>query len=114
MFEGDKQIEDFLQSENDFSIPTPGLSHKEYCFGEKQIPKIELPSTADINQFENIFKVELSNNLDQRDLQVLQCKDDTLPRGLAPLEELFDFNDVAKKPKIESAETDVEIGRAHV
>ena len=47
-------------------------------------------------------------NLDQRDLEVLQCKDDTLPRGLTPLEKLFYFNDVAKKPKIESTETNVE------
>ena len=47
-------------------------------------------------------------NLDQKDLEVLQCKDDTLPRGLAPLEELFDFNDVARKPKMESTETNVE------
>ena len=31
-----------------------------------------------------------------------------MPRGLTPLEELFDFNDVAKKPKIESTETNVE------
>jgi len=39
--------------------------------------------------------VEIFDNLDQRELEVLQCKDDTLPRGLTPLEELFDFNDVA-------------------
>lgn len=28
-------------------------------------------------------------------------KDNVLPRGLTPLEDLFDFNDVAKNPKIE-------------
>ena len=28
--------------------------------------------------------------------------------GLVPLEELFDFNDVAKKPKMEPVETEVE------
>ena len=32
----------------------------------------------------------------------------SLPRGLAPLEELFDFNDVARKPKMESTKNDVE------
>ena len=31
-----------------------------------------------------------------------------MPRGLTPLEYLFDFNDVAKKPKRESIEADVE------
>ena len=31
-----------------------------------------------------------------------------MPKGLAPLEELFDFNDVAKKPKLVPIETEVE------
>ena len=31
-----------------------------------------------------------------------------MPKGLVPLEELFDFNDVAKKPKLEPVETEVE------
>jgi hypothetical protein len=31
-----------------------------------------------------------------------------LPRGLVPLEDLFDFNDVAKKPKIEASGKEVE------
>lgn len=33
--------------------------------------------------------------------ETLQLKDNILPRGFVPLEELFDLNDVAKKPKIE-------------
>ena len=32
----------------------------------------------------------------------------SLKRGLAPLKDLFDFNDVAKKPTIEHTESDVE------
>ena len=46
-------------------------------------------------------------NPDQRDLEVLQFKDDTLPRGLTSLKELFDFNDVARKPRMESTENNV-------
>ena len=41
-------------------------------------------------------------------MEVLQAKDKNIPRGLAPLEDLFDFDDVAKKPTIEHAESDVE------
>lgn len=37
----------------------------------------------------------------------MQLKDNILPRGLVPLEELFDFNDVAKKPKNEPTGKDV-------
>jgi hypothetical protein len=32
---------------------------------------------------------------------LLQLKNNILPTSLVPLEELFDFDDVAKKPKIE-------------
>ena len=46
--------------------------------------------------------------MDQKDLEVLQFNDNSFPRVLAPLYELFDFNDVARNPKMESTETDVE------
>ena len=39
---------------------------------------------------------------------MLQSKDKGIPRGLAPLKDLFDFNDVAKKPTIEPTESDIE------
>jgi hypothetical protein len=42
------------------------------------------------------------------DVDVLQLKSNVLPRGLVPLEDLFDFNDVAKKPKIEAHGQEVE------
>jgi hypothetical protein len=38
----------------------------------------------------------------------LQLKNNVFPRGLVPLEELFDFNDVAKKSKIEPSGKEVE------
>jgi hypothetical protein len=42
------------------------------------------------------------------DVDFLQLKRNVLPRGLVPLEDLFDFNDVAKKPKIEAHGQEVE------
>ena len=39
---------------------------------------------------------------------MLQLKDKNIPRGLAPLEDLFDFDDVAKKPTIKHLDSDVE------
>jgi hypothetical protein len=38
----------------------------------------------------------------------LQLKNNIFPRGLVPLEELFDFNDVAKNPNIEASGKEVE------
>ena len=48
---------------------------------------------------------ELNEN--ELDSGILQLKNNVLPRGLVPLEDLFDFNDVAKKPKIEASGQEV-------
>jgi hypothetical protein len=39
---------------------------------------------------------------------ILHLKSNVLPRGLVPLEDFFDFNDVAKKSKIEASGQEVE------
>lgn len=44
----------------------------------------------------------------KEEFEVLQLKDNVIPRGLGPLEELFDFNDVAKNPKMEPIGADIE------
>ena len=38
----------------------------------------------------------------------MNLKDKTFPKGLAPLEDLFDSNDVAIKPKMEPLRSDIE------
>jgi hypothetical protein len=38
-------------------------------------------------------------NENEVDSGILHLKNNVLPRGLVPLEDLFDFNDVAKKTK---------------
>ena len=53
-------------------------------------------------------KSELSAESETEELETLHSKDESLPKGLAPLEELFDFNDVANKPKLEPVEVEVE------
>ena len=60
-----------------------------------------MSSTVDINLLEHPYEAELFENIDQKDLEVLQCKYDSIPRGLTPLEEFFELNDVVNKPKME-------------
>ncbi len=38
----------------------------------------------------------------------MQLKNNYIPRGLVPIEELFEKNDVARDPKIQSEEDDIE------
>jgi ribonuclease HI len=88
-FGNDEQIEIFLQSKNEFECANIDVNSDD----EK----------------ENVDKIGLQEiNKKQEDLDILQLKDNILPRGVVPLEELFDFNDVAKKPKIEPTRKEVE------
>jgi hypothetical protein len=41
-------------------------------------------------------------------LEVLRLKDNVIPRGLVPLEELFDHDDIAQKPTMQPTEGGVE------
>ena len=58
----------------------------------------------------NRNKIEIVNETDdnQEEIEILQLKDKVLPRGLVPLEEIFDFNDLAKKLKFEPVGDNVE------
>jgi adenylate cyclase class IV len=57
----------------------------------------------------NESKVDVDElNENEIDSGILQLKSNVFPRGLVPLEDLFDFNDVAKKPKIEASGKEVE------
>ena len=40
--------------------------------------------------------------------EVINLKDNFFPKGLTPLEDLFDSNDVPKRPKIEPLKSDIE------
>ena len=111
-FDGDKQIEDFLQSKNEFETPHSDSDFNEDYPDEENPVTQEEDSTeiVEINLLTNDFKpmTENSTNLENEDVAMLQSKYQSLPKGLVPLEELFDLNDVAKKPKLEPIETEVE------
>ena len=110
VFEGDKQIEEFLQFRNEFELPNSDSKYDKNCLHEEQCDQKEPPPIAEIDlltsEFEN--QTEEYINSEKEDIEVLQSKDKGLPKGLAPLEDLFDFNDVAKKPTIEPTYFDIE------
>jgi hypothetical protein len=97
LFGNDDQIEDFLQCKNDFECTNIDLENED----------------ENVNRSE--FKIDSVNNIDsgelgddEMDVDVLHLKRNVFPRGLVLLEDLFDFNDVAKKPKIEAHGKEVE------
>jgi hypothetical protein len=97
VFGNDEQIDDFLQSKNDFECANIDVDSDD-----DSVNKLDLEDDS-VNKLDS----EEINEKDE-DSDILQLKNNILPRGLVPLEELFDFNDVAKKPKIEPTGKEVE------
>ena len=111
MFDGDKQIEDFMQFRNEFELHSSDSNYETNCSEEKILDEEESsPELVNINLLTRKLKnkTELNAELETEELETLYSKDQSLPKGLAPLEDLFDFNDVARKPKLELVETEVE------
>ena len=57
---------------------------------------------------EHTHETEMCTNLENEGFEVLQSNTNNFLKGLVPLEELFDFNDVSRKPKMEPTEAEIE------
>jgi len=51
-------------------------------------------------KIDNLEKVEIEEIMND-DPEIINLKNNFFPKGLVPLEDLFDSNDVARKPKME-------------
>ena len=90
VFEDDKQIEIFLKMEDGFE----NLNiDEEYCDEEVD---------ASIFTKDDYFEKQIIGR------DILQLKINIIPKGLVPLEKLFDNNDVVRSPKITVNQGDVE------
>jgi hypothetical protein len=97
VFGNDDHIDDFLQCKNDFECTNIDLDNED-----ENVNSLDF----EIDSVNIIQSEELGD--DESDVDVLQLKNNIFPRGLVPLEDLFDSDDVAKKPKIEAHRQEVE------
>jgi hypothetical protein len=106
VFGNDDQIEDFLQCKNDFECTNVDLENENENVNNYEF---EIDSVNTVNMVDTEDRVD-SGELgdDEMDADLLQLKSNVLPRGLVPLEDLFDNDNVAKKPKIEAHGQEVE------
>jgi len=111
VFGNDKQIESFLKSKDEYEDDSIDLKSElenkivVHSSVERQLDNSEV--NIHINKVVNKLEF-LEIDPEKEEFEALQLKDKVLPRGFVPLEELFDFNDVAKKPKIEPTGAAVE------
>ena len=100
-----------MQFRNEFEPNSSDSDYDTNCSDENFLGEEESsPEPVNINLLSRKLKnkMELDAEFEIEELETLHSKDESFPSGLAPLEELFDFNNVAKKPKLEPVETKVE------
>ena len=101
-----------MQFRNEFKLPSSDLDYEIDCPSEENFLDEEekSPETVDVDMLSRKLDntSEIITELETDDLETLQSNNQSFPNGLAPLEELFDFNNVAKKPKLEPVENKVE------
>lgn len=99
-----------MLSKNEFELPDSNSESEENCLDKEPPDENKPPPVAEVNMLAREFENQIDEymNADREDIEVVESKDKSIPRGLAPLEDLFNFNDVAKKPTIEPSESDIE------
>jgi len=116
IFSYDKKINKFLISEEEFvnrNIDTdtsidPNIKN-EIELNQREGEEIDRfhPTKFTKSDVENLEQVEIDEIISE-DTEVINMKHNFLPKGLAALEDLFDSNDVPRKPKMEPLKSDIE------
>jgi len=111
IFSQDSQIYDFMNAEGEFknyNIDT------DCTVDDTMDSEIDI-NVVDVNKPTKFTKVEIYNlekveieELVNDDSQILNVKNNFFPKGLVPLEDLFDSNDVARKQKMERLRSNIE------
>ena len=66
VFEGDEQIDDFLQSRNEFTLIKSNLKHEEGVLTKDKNHETELHSFSDINMLTHSYEAEIFGNCRQQ------------------------------------------------
>lgn len=111
IFSQDSQIYDFMNAEGEFkncNIDTDctvdNIINSEIDINALDVDKPTKFTKVEIN---NLEKLEIEEIIID-DSEILNLKNSFFPKGLVPLEDLFDSNDVAIKPKMDPLRSDIE------
>ena len=73
----------------------------------RSIHKLTKPTIFTQFDIDNLEKVDIEEIIED-EIKMFDLKYNFLPKGLNPLEDFFDSNDVPKKPKMEPVKSDIE------
>ena len=96
VFEDDMQIQRFLELSEEF-VNTPIDTKNENDESTQEDEELEEEGNS---------TEKLKGTLGGKD--IIQLKNNFIPRGLIPLENIFDQNDVAKNPKVKPVDDAIE------
>ena len=109
VFENDTQINNFLTLKEEFSsinIDTSTMDDQQQIDKTEQTISAETtnlmlhPTTFDHNNVQELKQTNF-DEIAEAEAEVIDLKDNFLPIGLTPLEDLFDSNDISRKPKMQ-------------
>lgn len=65
------------------------------------------PTTFNHRKLQELKQVNF-NEMIEEETEVIELKDNVLPIGLTPLEDIFDSNDIPRKPKMQPLNAEID------
>ena len=65
------------------------------------------PTVFDNENIEQLRQTQ-AEEIDKTEVEIIDLKDNFFPAGLTPLEDMFESNDVPRKPKLQPINTEIE------
>jgi len=110
VFENDTQINNFLTLQEEFSSlnidentmddPQQVINESQQTISAEAAKQIFHPTTFDNKNVQELKQMNL-DEIVEAEVEVIELKDNFLPTGLTPLEDIFDSNDIPRKPKMQ-------------
>jgi len=116
VFVNDNQINNFLTLENEFSNSSIDedtvnesnqTNEQETNISKESVTQMLHPTKFTKKEIQDLKQMEVDEIIEEES-EIIDLKDNHFPKGLTPLEDIFDSNDIPKKPKMEPLKADIE------
>ena len=117
VFVNNNQINNFLTLENEFSNSSidedttinefDQIDEQQTDISEETTIHMLHPTKFTEKDMQYLIQMEFDEIIED-ETKIINLKDNNLPKGLTPLEDLFDSNDIPLKPKMEPLKADIE------
>lgn len=117
MFEDDTEINNFLTLQQEFSgsnidvdaidDPQQQINQHQQIISAETASQILYPTTFHHKNVQDLKQIN-PDEIAEAEAEVIELKDNFLPTCLTPLEDIFDSNDIPRKPKMQPLNAAIE------